>query len=35
VNLKDIAATAGDHTAVIWILNKSSDLNANLVQFGT
>jgi quercetin dioxygenase-like cupin family protein len=35
VNLKDAAATAGDHTGVIWSLDASSDLNANLVRFGT
>jgi quercetin dioxygenase-like cupin family protein len=35
VNLKDAAATAGDHTGVIWTLDASSDLNANLVRFGT
>jgi quercetin dioxygenase-like cupin family protein len=35
VNLKDAAATAGDHTGVIWTLDVSSDLNANLVRFGT
>jgi quercetin dioxygenase-like cupin family protein len=35
VNLKDVAATAGAHTRVIWTLDASSDLNANLVRFGT
>jgi cysteine synthase len=35
VNLKDIAATASDRTGVIWTLNASSDLNANLVCFVT
>jgi hypothetical protein len=34
-NLKDTAATAGNRVGVIWILDKSSELNANLVQFGT
>jgi quercetin dioxygenase-like cupin family protein len=35
VNLKDAAATAGDRVGVIWSLDASSDLNANLVGFGT
>ena len=35
VNLKDAAATAGDRAGVIWTLDASSDLNANLVRFGT
>jgi hypothetical protein len=35
VNLRDIAAPAGDCVGVIWTLDASSDLNANLVQFGT
>jgi quercetin dioxygenase-like cupin family protein len=35
VNLKDIVATAGDRVGVIWTLDASSELNANLVQFGT
>jgi len=35
VNLKDAAATAGDCAGVIWSLDTSSDLNANLVRFGT
>ena len=35
MNLKDAAATAGDCAGVIWTLDASSDLNANLVQFGT
>jgi quercetin dioxygenase-like cupin family protein len=35
VNLKDAAATASDRTGVIWTLDASSDLNANLVRFGT
>jgi hypothetical protein len=35
VNLKDAAATAGDRAGVIWTLDESSDLNANLVRVGT
>ena len=35
VNLKDIAAPAGERAGAIWSLDKSSDLNANLVRFGT
>ena len=35
MNLKDAAATASDRTGVIWTLDASSDLNANLVCFGT
>ncbi len=35
MNLKDAAATAGDRAGVIWTLDASSDLNANLVRFGT
>jgi quercetin dioxygenase-like cupin family protein len=35
VNLKGVAATAGDRAGVIWSLDASSDLNANLVRFGT
>ena len=35
MNLKDVAATAGDRVGVIWTLDGSSDLNANLVRFGT
>jgi quercetin dioxygenase-like cupin family protein len=35
VNLKDAAATASDRAGVIWTLDESSDLNANLVRFGT
>jgi quercetin dioxygenase-like cupin family protein len=35
VNLKDAAATAGERSGVIWTLDTSSDLNANLVRFGT
>lgn len=34
MNLKDIAAPAGDRVGVIWTLDTSSDLNANLVRFG-
>ena len=34
MNLKDAAATAGDRAGVIWSLDTSSDLNANLVRFG-
>jgi len=34
VNLKDIATSAGDRVGVIWALDTSSDLNANLVRFG-
>jgi quercetin dioxygenase-like cupin family protein len=34
-NLKDIAAPAGDRVGVIWSLDTSSELNANLVRFGT
>jgi quercetin dioxygenase-like cupin family protein len=34
VNLNDIAATAGDRVGVIWSLDTSSELNANLVRFG-
>ena len=34
VNLKAIAAPAGDRVGVIWALDTSSDLNANLVRFG-
>jgi mannose-6-phosphate isomerase-like protein (cupin superfamily) len=32
VNLKGVAATAGDHVGVIWTLDASSDLIANLVR---
>ena len=35
MNLKDAAATVGDRTGVIWTLDTSSDLNANLVRFNT
>ena len=35
MNLKDAAATAGERSGVIWTLDTSSDLNANLVRFGT
>jgi quercetin dioxygenase-like cupin family protein len=34
VDLKGIAAPAGDRVGVIWTLDTSSDLNANLVRFG-
>jgi hypothetical protein len=34
VNLKDIAAPAGDRVGVIWSLDTSSELNANLVRVG-
>jgi quercetin dioxygenase-like cupin family protein len=35
VNLKGVVVTAGDSAGVIWTLDASSDLNANLVRFGT
>jgi quercetin dioxygenase-like cupin family protein len=35
VNLKDAAATAGERAGVIWTLDASSDLNANLMRLGT
>ena len=35
MNLKDAAATAGEHTAVIWNLDTSSNLNTNILRFGT
>ena len=35
VNLKDIAVPADDRVGVIWTLDTSSELNANLVRFGT
>jgi hypothetical protein len=35
VNLKAVAATADDRAGVIWTLDVSCDLNANLVRFGT
>ncbi len=35
MKLKDAAATAGDRTGVIWSLDTSSDLNANLVRFNS
>jgi quercetin dioxygenase-like cupin family protein len=35
VNLKDTVATAGDRVGVIWTLDASSELNANLVRFDT
>jgi quercetin dioxygenase-like cupin family protein len=34
VNLKDVAATVGERAGVIWALDTSSDLNANLVRLG-
>ena len=35
VNLKDAAAAVGNRAGVIRTLDTSSDLNANLVRFGT
>jgi quercetin dioxygenase-like cupin family protein len=35
VNLYEIAASAGERTGVIWTLEGSADLNANLVRFET
>ncbi len=35
VNLDEVVACAGDRSGVIWTLKASSDLNANLVRFGT
>lgn len=37
MNLKEVAAEAGEHSGVLWSLNKeqSEDLNANLVRFPT
>ncbi len=35
MNLKAAAATAGYRTGVIWSPDTGSDLNANLVHFGT
>jgi hypothetical protein len=35
VNLKAVPATADDRAGVIWTLDVSCDLNANLVRFGT
>ena len=35
VNLKDAVVTAGERSGVIWTLDASSNLNANLVRFGT
>jgi hypothetical protein len=35
VSLKDAAVNAGDRAGVIWTLEASSDLNANVVHFGT
>ena len=34
VNLKDTVAPAGDRVGVIWTLNTSSELTANVVRFG-
>jgi len=34
VNLKDIAAPAGDRIGVIWTLDTSSDPDVNLVRVG-
>jgi 5-keto 4-deoxyuronate isomerase len=34
VNLRDIAVPAGDRVGVIWALDTSSELNANLVRVG-
>ncbi len=33
MNLNELAATTGQHTGVIWTLEGSGDLNANLVRF--
>ncbi len=33
MDLRAVAATAGDRAGVIWTLDLSSDLNANLVRF--
>ena len=35
VNLRDAVATAGDCAGVLWTLDATGDLNANLVRFGT
>jgi putative hemolysin len=35
VDLKDAATAAGERAGVIWTLDASSDLNANLVRFST
>ena len=35
VNLKEVAAPAGDCAGVLWTLDATGDLNANLVRFGT
>jgi quercetin dioxygenase-like cupin family protein len=35
VNLKDAVASAGERAGVIWTLDASSDLNVNLVRFGS
>lgn len=34
VNLNEVVASAGDRAGVIWALEGSGDLNANLVRFG-
>lgn len=34
VDLVETAARAGDRSGVVWTLEESSDLNANLVRFG-
>jgi quercetin dioxygenase-like cupin family protein len=33
VDLRELLAAAGDRTGVIWALEESGDLNANLVRF--
>lgn len=35
MHLNEAAASAGDRIGVIWSLEASEDLNANLVRFGT
>ena len=35
MNIRDLAATAGDRAGVIWAQDASRDLNVNLVRFGT
>ncbi|HEX2729304.1 MAG TPA: cupin domain-containing protein [Rubrobacteraceae bacterium] len=35
MNLVETGARAGDRSGVVWTLEESSDLNANLVRFGT
>jgi len=35
VNRKDVAATADDRAGVTWTPDANTDLNANLVRFGT